>query len=156
MAEAQKSAAPALKHIVRIANVDIPGGKDVVIALTKIKGIGVNLAHALCNVAKVPISIKAGALSDKQITSLDSTVKDAKSSVPAWMLNHRKDYDTGSDKHHLTGTLSFTVETDIKRMRKIKCYKGVRHSKRLPVRGQRTKSNFRRNKGKVAGLKKNK
>ena len=54
----------------------------------------------------------------------------------------------------MTGTtLSFTQDNDIKMMKKIKSYKGVRHILGQPVRGQRTKSNFRKNKGKVLGVK---
>ena len=51
--------------------------------------------------------------------------------------------------------LKMAKENDVKRMKTIRCYKGVRHAFNLPVRGQRTKSNFRRNKGKVMGVKRN-
>ena len=54
--------------------------------------------------------------------------------------------------HLLTGNLTFYKENDIKRMKKIKSLKGMRHQKGLPVRGQRTKSHFRKNKGKVVGV----
>ena len=145
-----------LKHIIRVANVDIPGNKAIVVSLTKIKGIGKNLAHVICNQTKIQTHTKTGALNDSQVTSINDFVKDLNNKLPKWFLNHRKDNDSGEDKHHLTGTLDFVKDNDIKKMRKIKSYKGVRHSKKLPVRGQRTKSNFRRNKGKVASLKKNK
>ncbi len=148
--------AAQLKHIIRVANVDIPGNKAIVVSLTKIKGIGKNIAHVLCNLANLNANTKAGALTDNQTAKLNELAKDLENKLPNWMLNHRKDNDSGADKHHLTGTLDFVKDNDIKRMRKIKSYKGVRHSKKLPVRGQRTKSNFRRNKGKVASLKKNK
>ena len=71
-------------------------------------------------------------------------------------MNRRRDYDTGEDKHLLIGTLQFSKDNDIKRLKKIKALRGMRHQKGLPVRGQRTKSNFRRNKGKVIGVKKKK
>ena len=48
------------------------------------------------------------------------------------------------------GDLDFTVDNDLKRMKMIKCYRGMRHAFGLPVRGQRTKSNFRKNKGKAS------
>jgi len=70
------------------------------------------------------------------------------------MLNRRKDYEDGTDKHIILGDLKFTKDNDIKRMKKIKSNKGYRHAWGLPVRGQRTKSNFRKNKGKVTGVKK--
>ena len=73
--------------------------------------------------------------------------------IPMWMFNRRKDRETGEDVHLLTNELVFSRENDIKRMRRIKNYTGARHSLGLPVRGQRTKSNFRPNKGKVTGVK---
>ncbi|MBT4539774.1 30S ribosomal protein S13 [Candidatus Woesearchaeota archaeon] len=143
------------KHIVRIANVDIPGNKPVRISLTKIKGLGINLADAACIIAKVPRDKKTGSLSDEQIAQLDVVVKDlTNSGIPAWMFNRRKDYESGEDKHLLTGTMNFTKENDLKRLSKIKSWRGLRLMKRLPVRGQRTRSNFRRSKGKVVGVKK--
>jgi len=72
------------------------------------------------------------------------------------MLNRRKDYETGEDKHLLSSDLAFTKDNDIKMLKKIKSYKGMRHAFGLPVRGQRTRSNFRRNKGKVTGVQKKK
>ena len=65
------------------------------------------------------------------------------------MLNRRRDYETGTEKHLLTGDINFTIESDKKREMKMKSYKGVRYQAGLPVRGQRTRSNFRPNKGKV-------
>ena len=70
------------------------------------------------------------------------------------MVNHRKEYESGEDKHLITGTLNFTKDNDLKRLKKIKCLRGARHQKGLPVRGQRTRSNFRKSKGKVVGVKK--
>ena len=62
------------KHIVRIANVDIPGGKSVRLALTKIKGIGINFADIVCKIAGVNRAAKTGNLSDKEIASLTEAV----------------------------------------------------------------------------------
>ena len=59
-----------------------------------------------------------------------------------------EDYETGVDKHLLGTDLDVTQENDIKRLKKIKAYRGIRHIHGQPSRGQRTKSNFRRNKGK--------
>ena len=149
--------AETFKHIVRIANIDIPGKKPIRISLTKIKGIGINLADASCTIANVSKDKKTGDLTDGEIAKLDVVVKDiAKSGIPAWMLNRRKDYETGEDTHNLTGTLNFTKDNDLKRLGKIKSLRGLRLQKKLPVRGQRTRSNFRRSKGKVVGVKKKK
>lgn len=143
------------KHIVRVANVDIPGNKHVSIALTKIKGIGKNFAEIVCKVAGVESQKKAGNLSDEEIKKLNETVNNpSQHNIPSWLFNRRKDYESGEDNHILTGTLNFVKDNDLKRLKKIKTLRGLRHQKNLPVRGQRTRSNFRRSKGKVVGVKK--
>lgn len=142
------------KHLVRIANTDLKGQKAVVYALKDIRGIGVPLAVAICNLTKIDGLSKIGSLTDDHIKKLDEAVKDPlKLGVPAWMLNRQKDLETGLDKHVITNELIFNKENDIKLMKRIKSYKGVRHSQNAPVRGQRTRSNFRLNKGKVMGVK---
>lgn len=145
------------KHLVRIANVDLPGEKQIRWGLTKIKGVGINFADAVCILAGVPKMTKTGTLSDEQIAKINYVFTDFnKSGMPTWMFNRRKDYDGGDDKHLITGNLLFARDNDIKLMKKIRSYKGMRHTKGLPVRGQRTRSNFRRSKGKVVGVVKKK
>lgn len=142
------------KHIVRISNTDIDGNKPISHALTKIKGIGFMYANALCNISKIDKTKKVGNLTDSEIKKIEDILKDPlKYKFPLWMLNRRKDYDSGEDKHLITSEVSFATDNDIKMMRMIKCYKGVRHSLGLPVRGQKTRSNFRKNKGNVMGVK---
>jgi small subunit ribosomal protein S13 len=151
----QEKQADNYKHIVRIANVDIPGDKPIIIGLTKIKGVGKNLAAVFCNVLKVQRTKKTGNLSEDEISKLNEAVQTPLNhEIPVWMVNRRKDYETGEDRHILTGTLNFVKDNDLKRLKKIKTHKGVRHQRGLPVRGQRTRSNFRKSKGKVVGVKK--
>lgn len=143
------------KHIVRIANVDLPGDKQIRLSITKIKGIGINLADVICSVSGVNRTEKTGYLSDEAIVKINQTVNNINQSIiPKRMFNRRKDYDTGKDVHVITGNLAFVKDNDLKRLKKIKSYRGIRHLKGLPVRGQRTRSNFRRNKGNVVGVKK--
>ena len=145
------------KHIVRIANVDIPGGKSIRLSLTNIKGIGVTMADAICAISSIPRTTKAGELNEQQVARLNEVVAHLeKAGLPVWMLNRRKDYETRENKHLITGSLNFTQENDLKRLKKIKSLRGVRHIRGLPVRGQRTRSNFRRSKGKVVGVAKKK
>tara|TARA_Y100000310_G_C20618378_1_gene781899 strand:+ start:1011 stop:1517 length:507 start_codon:yes stop_codon:yes gene_type:complete len=145
----------SFKHIVRIANVDIPGEKSVRISLTKIKGVGINFADVACTLAGINKQKKTGNLTDTEISKLNDVVANPEShGFPEWMLNRRKDYETGEDKHLLMGTLNFTKDNDLKRLKKVKTLRGMRHQKGLPVRGQRTRSNFRKSKGKVVGVKK--
>ena len=139
------------RHIVRIANTDLPGNKTILYSLNKIKGVGIMFANMACSISNIDINKKVGELDDDEVKRLDSVINNPnKFDVPAWLLNRRKDYESGEDKHIITGDLKFNTENDIKRLRKIKSYRGVRHSLGLPVRGQRTKSNFRKNKGKVS------
>ena len=154
MAEQQKD---NFKYIVRVANVDIPGEKPIRIALTKIKGIGINLASVVCTLAGVNKTVKTGNLSDKDVVSLNSVVSNPlKHGLPTWFVNRQKDFETGETNHLLTGKLQYTQENDLKRLKKIKTLRGVRHQKGLTVRGQRTRSNFRKSKGKVIGVSKKK
>ena len=146
-----------LKHLVRIANTDIKGTQQILYGLKKVKGVGFMFANAVCKMAKMDPAKKTGALSDEEIKKIETVIKNpVKYNFPVWMLNRRKDMDTGEDKHLSTSDLRFTLETNIKQMKKIRSYKGVRHMFGLPVRGQRTRSNFRPNKGKVKGVQKKK
>jgi small subunit ribosomal protein S13 len=144
------------KYFIRVANTDLDGNKSIGSALRKIKGVNFMFANMVCQFAGVDKNTKAGLLDNSQVKKIDEVVSNPlKFKAPSWMLNRRKDYETGADKHLLSGELSFFIDNDIKRMKKMRSYRGVRHGQGLPVRGQRTKSNFRRNKGKTSiGVKK--
>lgn len=145
--------ADEFKHIVRIVNTDLKGDKQIVQALRKIKGISFMYANMVCTMAKVEKTKKTGNLTDTEVARLDDTIKSpAKYNVPEWMKNRRKDPETGENLHVITSNLDFLTDNDVKIMKKTKSYKGMRHAIGQPVRGQRTKSNFRRNKGKVQGV----
>ncbi len=144
------------KHLVRIANTDLDGNKPIYKALTRVKGIGFMFSNMLCSLAGIDKNSKTGYLAEDIVKKLDDVIKNPeKFNAPSWMFNRRKDVDDGKDRHIVTSDLKFTQETDVKIMKKIRSYKGMRHAFGLPVRGQRTRSNFRRNKGKVSlGVKK--
>jgi small subunit ribosomal protein S13 len=143
------------RHIVRVANTDLDGRKHILYALTKIKGVSVMYANMALSVAGVEKTKKAGDLMDSEVKKIDEILRNPKKfNVPSWLFNRRKDYDTGEDSHLLMADLDLTKDFDIKRMKKNKSYKGLRHQWGLPVRGQRTKSNFRKNKGKGLVVKK--
>ena len=138
------------KHLVRIANADLDGNKQVFSALTMVQGVGFMMSNAVCYTADVDRRSKVGDLSDETISKIEDIIKDpSKYSIPEWLFNRRNDPEDGVSRHIITTNLKFISENDIKLMKKIKCYKGVRHSHGLTVRGQRTRSNFRKNKGKV-------
>lgn len=145
------------RHIVRIADTDLKGEKAILYAMKKIKGVDVMYANMALAIAGVDKTRKAGDLMDTEVKKIEDALKNPeKHNVPSWLLNRRKDYETGDDKHLFGASLDFENDNDIKRMKKTKTYKGLRHQWGLTVRGQRTKSNFRRNKGKGLGVKRKK
>lgn len=143
------------KHIIRVANTDLKGEKPLQIALQRIKGVGFNLAIAICHASGIARTKKAGELSDAEESRLNEVVAHPEhNGLPVWLLNRRKDLETGEDKHLLMGDITYTLDQDKKREMKMRSYKGVRYQANLPVRGQRTRSNYRPQKGKVTIKKK--
>ena len=139
-----------LKGIIRIAGADILGTETLSDGLRNIKGVSFSLANAICRTLNLDEKMKAGAISPELIKKIEDLIKSL--SFPAWLFNRRKDYDTGKDVHIVSSDVQFYRENDIKRMKKIRSYKGMRHAVGLPVRGQSTKAHFRH--GKAIGVKK--
>jgi small subunit ribosomal protein S13 len=149
---ADQKEAPKLKHLVRVINTDLDGSKPILYAMRKIKGVNIMFANMVLGMAKIENDVKAGALKDEQVAKIEDVLKHPeKYDVPIWMLNRRSDYETGEDKHILTGDIDFNKAIDVKRLRRTKSYIGLRHASGHPVRGQRTKSNFRASKAKSKG-----
>lgn len=145
------------RHLVRVANTDLNGSKAIMYGLTGIKGVSIMLSNAILSVSTISKDKKTGTLDEKDVAELNEILSDlSKYKIPEWMFNRRKDYETGEDKHLISSNLTFTHENDLKRLKKVKSNRGLRHAWKLPVRGQRTKSNFRRSKGKVTGVKRKK
>ena len=143
-----------LKPMVRVANTDIKGNIAIVIGLAKVKGVGHMFANAACKVANIDVQKKSGYLEISEIEKLTDVIQNPKKyKLPLWLFNRRNDYETGEDKHVLMNDLLFAKQQDVRRLQKIRSNRGLRHASGLPLRGQRTKSNFRRNKGRVVGVK---
>jgi small subunit ribosomal protein S13 len=142
----------ASERVVRILSRDIEGGMKIYPGLTKIKGVSWALSNATCKILKIDKNRRIGSLTDEEIVKISEFMKKPK--VPKYILNRRKDFETGENKHLTGSDLELQTEFDIKRLKKIKSYRGFRHMAGLPSRGQRTKSNFRKNKRKGAGIKK--
>lgn len=120
----------------RVIGVDIPGNKRLVIALTYIYGIGSKLAGDLCKQLNLSEDLRASELTPEDIARLNATLQ--------------QDFV-------VEGDLRRQVQSNIKRLISIHCYRGMRHRVGLPVRGQRTSTNARTRKGRkktVAGKKK--
>lgn len=120
----------------RIAGINIPTGKRVDVGLTYIYGIGPKTSKEILVKAKVKPEIRVKDLSDDQVLAIREVI---------------------DKEYHVEGELRRDVQTNIKRLMDLGCYRGLRHRKGLPTRGQRTRTNARTRKGKavpIAGKKK--
>jgi len=132
------------RHIVRVAGVDLKGDRQLRWALTGIRGIGINFATMVLRIAGIDPYMKAGYLNDEQVKKIENILEDPVShGIPGWAVNRPKDYETGKDMHLLTAKLAMAWREDVNRLRRIRAYRGIRLERGLPVRGQRTRSNFR-------------
>ena len=140
--------------IVRIMQTDIPGHKTILVGLTYIKGISWSISNAVCHLLKIDPSKRVSEFSEKEIEELTELIKNLSGKIPNFLLNRQKDFETGEDNHLITASLDMKKEFDIRRLKKIRSYRGLRHAFGHPTRGQRTKSNFRsKGKKKAVGVK---
>jgi len=138
--------------LIRIISTDIPGNTKIYVGLKKIKAISWNLSNAICTILRLDRNKRMFELKKEEIEKIEEFLKNPK--IPVWMVNRKKDLESGENKHLITTELDLQKEFDIRRMKKVKSYKGVRHLTGLPVRGQRTKAHFRY--GKAVGVSKSK
>ncbi len=131
------------RYIVRIANTDIDGEKKLVRGLTSIRGVGMHMSALITDETGIDRDIKIGNLTDSQIEKIKEALDDIEESAPKWMLNHRKDYETGEDIHLIGSDIDMRLRDEVNIMKKIRSYKGIRHERGLPARGQRTRANNR-------------
>ena len=111
----------------RIAGVDIPENKRVLISLTYIYGIGKRISQDILKKANIDSSVKTSQLTDDDVSRIRQLIE---------------------SEYLVEGELRVEVQNNIKRLQEIVSYRGVRHRKKLPCRGQRTKSNARTRRGK--------
>ncbi|GBR68195.1 30S ribosomal protein S13 [Gluconobacter oxydans] len=122
--------------VARIAGVNIPTNKRVVIALRYVYGIGPSTAQSICNKLEIPDAKRVNELSDDEIVKIRELI---------------------DSELRVEGDLRRETAMNIKRLMDLGCYRGLRHRRGLPVRGQRTHTNARTRKGKavaIAGKKK--
>lgn len=120
----------------RIASVNIPDNKRLVISLTYIYGLGATAAEEICKKSGISESKRVKELTDNELITLRNIIE--------------KEY-------RVEGDLRREINLNIKKKKDIRCYQGLRHIRKLPVRGQNTHSNARTRKGKaiaIAGKKK--
>lgn len=112
--------------MIRIAGVQLPEKRRIDFALTKIYGIGENNVLEVLKKADIKPATRTKNLTDKQVSKLQKAIGNYK----------------------VEGSLKREIQENIQRLKRIKSYRGIRHSKNLPVRGQRTRSNARTKRGK--------
>jgi small subunit ribosomal protein S13 len=112
----------------RIKGVDIPNEKRIEIALTYIEGIGLTTSRKILNITKIDPDKRAKDLTDTEVAEINSAISSLE--IP------------------IEGELRRIVNSDIRRLKEIKSYRGLRHQQGLPARGQRTRTNARTRKGK--------
>jgi len=140
--------------IVRIMQTDIPGNKSVYAGLTRIKGISWAISNVLCLKMGMNKTKKIEELSKEEIQKIEEKMKNI--DCQGFLLNRRNDFTTGKSSHIITSDLDFEKEMDIKRLKKIRSYRGLRHATGQPTRGQSTRSHFRTNRKRGVGMKVNK
>ena len=116
----------------RIAGVNIPDNKHAVISLTYVYGIGRTTAKQICAATGIAETTKIGTLSEEQMDAIRAEL----------------------GKHTVEGDLRREINMNIKRLMDLGCYRGLRHRRGLPLRGQRTKTNARTRKGPRKPIKK--
>jgi len=139
------------ERLVRILSKDIPGNMSVYAGLIRINGISWSVSNAICKILGIDKGRRIDSLSVEEIKKITDLAK--KEGLPSYLNNRRKDFETGEDKHLIGSDLELQKDFDIKRLKKIKSYRGFRHMSNLPVRGQRTRGHFRSNRRKGAGIK---
>ncbi|MDI6847078.1 MAG: 30S ribosomal protein S13 [Candidatus Bathyarchaeia archaeon] len=141
-----------LRHILRISDADIDGTLKAPYALTKINGINLNLANAILKKAGINPDVRAGFLTETEVKKIEEIIKEpTKFELPNWLLNRRKDLETGKDIHLISADLTLKTKMDIDQMKGIKSWRGYRHAYGLKARGQRTRTTGR--KGRAVGVK---
>jgi len=141
-----------IKYFVRVGTTDLDGTKSVRVALTGIKGVGRHTSTVLSRMAKVDEYATLGRLDEASVNRIRTAVEQYAGKIPGWMANRPKDVYTGETRHLLGGDVAMAKEEDVNLMRKIRCYRGIRHETGQKVRGQRTKSTGRT--GSTVGVKK--
>ncbi len=141
------------RHILRIIDADVDGTLKVPYAISEVKGINLSLANAILKKAGINPETRAGFLTEAEVEKIEEIIKDpARFGLPNWLLNRRKDQDSGKNTHLISADLVLRTKMDIEQAKDLKSWRGYRHAYGLKVRGQRTKTTGRS--GKALGVKK--
>ncbi|MEM0480797.1 MAG: 30S ribosomal protein S13 [Candidatus Aenigmatarchaeota archaeon] len=143
------------KPVVRLIDTDIPGHLPIRRAIWNIDGISFSYGNAVCTIFEeitgIDRNFLIGNLSDEKLELLADIIKNPqKYNIPSWLYNRRKDIYDGKDYHIVGPEVKVRMQLDIKREMELNTYRGWRHKLGQPVRGQRTRSHFR--KGMTVGV----
>lgn len=139
----QEDENPDFQFLVRIVNTDIDGHMPLYLALPRIKGVGRRVSIRIVDHLGFDRKARIGDLSEEEIERIKVAIENIHEILPNWMMNRQKDFDTGDDMHMAASEVQMARRDDINRLKKIRCYKGIRHERGHKVRGQRLKSNGR-------------
>jgi len=138
--------------LVRVAGTDLNGDKTISKAILGIKGIGWSMSNAICLAGGFDPEEKLKDFDDAKIAKIEEIIKEpTRFGVPVFMVNRKRDMETGKDIHLTSSDLDVATRFDVQRYVDLKTYRGWRHMLGQPVRGQRTRSKFRE-KGRVVGV----
>jgi small subunit ribosomal protein S13 len=131
----------------------VDGTLKTAYALTRVKGVGLSLSRAILRKMEINPEGRAGFLTETDVEKIENILKEpSKHGITPWLMNRRKDCETGKDQHIVGAELVLRTKMDIEGMKEIKSWRGYRHAYGLKVRGQRTKTTGRA--GKALGVKK--
>ncbi|MFH7880478.1 MAG: 30S ribosomal protein S13 [Candidatus Aenigmatarchaeota archaeon] len=143
--------AKKIEGIVRILNTDLIANKNLLYGLTGIKGVSYTFSKAVLTVLGLDAKRKMGSLTQEEIEKIEDCLKNPeKYGIPSFLYNRKRDPELGIDRHLVGPDVKIAENFDIKREIELKTYKGFRHMYGLPVRGQKTRSHFR--KGRTVGV----
>lgn len=133
------------RHLVRISNTDLKGDTAVRSALTQIKGVGPRIASAILRAVNIDEYKLLGYITEDEREKIEEALYDPLTAgLPEWIMNRQRDPETGESSLFLSSDLLLQRKTDIDRMMRKRSWRGIRHSRGLRVRGQRTKATGRR------------
>merc|ERR1739842_190549 len=143
------------QHILRVMNTNIDGKRNIMFAITAIKGVGRRYANLVLKKADIDLHKRAGELSEEEVEKIVTIMQNPRQyEIPNWFLNRQKDIKDGKYTQVMSNSLETKLREDLERMKKIRAHRGLRHYWGLRVRGQHTKTTGRR--GRTVGVSKKK
>merc|ERR1712198_786354 len=143
------------QHILRVMNTNIDGKRNIMFALTAIKGIGRRYANIVLKKADIDLTKRAGELSEEDVEKIITIMSNPRQyKIPDWCLNRQKDIKDGKTGQMMSNMLDNKLREDLERLKKIRAHRGLRHYWGVRVRGQHTKTTGRR--GRTVGVSKKK